>query len=856
MKKLLNINQIDEFPFIKRKKEKQLTEKISKRKSSVSISKQKKIDKLRNGRKSLFEPEIIKPVSITFKKFPQILNLIKYIKLIKEMKTKKNNLEQNNDTINNIINKIVELLKLNKGWYNFFCFYQINEKAILRMARGLHFLQRGKNDYIYLENDSSNKIYFLLKGKVSFRQYFNTESEREISQLSENNIFGMSDIIYDRKRKLSCIALEECSYLCFSKDIFKLYMEENVNKVISERKRFLFKFYQDYLPISPVKIDHYISNATENLFFRKNDVIYKEGNKNISLFLIFKGEANLAININKNEFDVLPNFKLSAKKLKENARKIEFNEIIDNCKNEMTKLGGENNLNTLDLNDYKIISTLGKGNICGMEISSGLTNFKYNLICNSDFCIIFRIKLEHIDNGHLKTLMANLLPNFINKEKKIHRLIKNVIFMDHYINPPSCQKYNIKRAPILINNDCKPAKTQPSIKTQKKEIINIDINKTISTRNKNVNTTPSMKMIQNKTENNISLAKRNEKKFFHNLCISVNENESNKEYMNLIKKIDDRLDTNEGGFIKLTDYNLNLLKHKNYIKLQLKNNKMLDFKIKNFIKKCEEKEKNNLKTSTVKMNYSLNEDSFKNQNENSYFGNNNLGFLVHPHKRRIKTGNKPKAKIWSFPLIKPFETKSQTFMGFYNNNFKIKLSKKSDKRKKLKMEMEDMMEKYEKDYTIRESKKNLKEIYDKLVSFRLLSKEEKSKKKSTDLKHGNFIKELIIMKKLPFQDEITDTKDDQDLINKTSYKNIQTDINNKKDSIKILNLKYLDDMFYNNLKSFKNTLINDHKDRSNNLFNQYYYNKFRNYHKNKMILYNTGKFDMPLASNISINEKK
>ena len=214
---------------------------------------------------------------------------------------------------------------------------------------------------------------FLLKGKVSFRQYFNTESEREISQLSENNIFGMSDIIYDRKRKLSCIALEECSYLCFNKDIFKLYMEENVNKVISERKRFLFKFYQDYLPISPVKIDHYISNATENLFFRKNDVIYKEGNKNISLFLIFKGEANLAININKNEFDVLPNFKLSAKKLKENARKIEFSQIIDNCKNEMTKLGGENNLNTLDLNDYKIISTLGKGNICGMEISSGLT---------------------------------------------------------------------------------------------------------------------------------------------------------------------------------------------------------------------------------------------------------------------------------------------------------------------------------------------------------------------------------------------------------------------------------------------------------------------------------------------------
>ena len=157
--------------------------------------------------------------------------------------------------------------------------------------------------------------------------------------------------------------------------------------------------------------------------------------------------------------------------------------------------------------------------------------------------------------------------------------------------------------------------------------------------------------------------KKKEVDEFENININneeIKDEEKEKEKKKEKNDKKKKKDTNEGGFIKLTDYNLNLLKHKNYIKLQIKNNKMLDFKIKNFIKKCEEKEKNNLKTSTVKMNYSLNEDSFKNQNENSYFGNNNLGFLVHPHKRRIKTGNKPKAKIWSFPLIKPFETKSQT----------------------------------------------------------------------------------------------------------------------------------------------------------------------------------------------------
>ena len=37
-------------------------------------------------------------------------------------------------------------------------------------------------------------------------------------------------------------------------------------------------------------------------------------------------------------------------------------------------------------------------------------------------------------------------------------------------------------------------------------------------------------------------------------------------------------------------------------------------------------------------------------------------------------------------------------------------------------------------------------------------------------------------------------------------------------------------------------------------FNEYYYNKYKDYDKNRMILYDTGQFDMPLATDITSNE--
>ena len=240
----------------------------------------------------------------------------------------------------------------------------------------------------------------------------------------------MYDIVYDRKRKLSCMALEECSYLSFSKNIFKLYMEENVNKVISERKKFLLKFFNDYLPLPPTKIERYVSDSVETLYFRKNEIIFKEGEKNMYLFLVFKGEVNFVRNINKNQFDILPSFNYSLTKLKENAKKIEYGKLIETCKKEIDNEKINNydyiDRNESDIKNYKILCTLSRGGIAGMEITTGATRFKYNLICNSDFCAILKIKLELFDDEHLKVLMINLLPNFIDSEKKFIKLYKKL----------------------------------------------------------------------------------------------------------------------------------------------------------------------------------------------------------------------------------------------------------------------------------------------------------------------------------------------------------------------------------------------------------------------------------------------
>ena len=79
----------------------------------------------------------------------------------------------------------------------------------------------------------------------------------------------------------------------------------------------------------------------------------------------------------------------------------------------------------------------------GLEICTGITKFKYSLISNSDFTSVFKIDLRQLDGEHVTELMLNLLPMFIDLERKIHKQIKKLKYIDSNLIPEKCQKFSI-----------------------------------------------------------------------------------------------------------------------------------------------------------------------------------------------------------------------------------------------------------------------------------------------------------------------------------------------------------------------------------------------------------------------------
>ena len=197
---------------------------------------------------------------------------------------------------------------------------------LFKIIPELQFQQREKNYIIWEENDNSTQVNFLLKGKISFSKKNNSSVEEKYIQ--NENIFGMLDVIYERKRKLSCICATECCYLSIEKEFFKKNIEERVSRIEREKKSFLVKFFNKYLIIPLIKLERFIMKYVEILFFGKNEIIYKKGDMNKSLYLIFNGEANLMANINDGEFFVLSKSNHSINRLQEMAKNIDYINII------------------------------------------------------------------------------------------------------------------------------------------------------------------------------------------------------------------------------------------------------------------------------------------------------------------------------------------------------------------------------------------------------------------------------------------------------------------------------------------------------------------------------------------------
>ena len=837
------------------------------KRNSLNFKKRKSTIKKKN--QLLIEQFNIQPLSQLFKNDPITLKLLSSIQALKglnrnnkkkdededEDKDKDGSIFIEEENPETVIKNIIKLIKSHKGLYFFLVYNRfLDDKILHKIATNIQFEQKPKKSLIWEEGDNSEKIYFLLKGKIAFIKKGNKFSEKEKYSLNENNIFGMLDVIYERKRKLSCLCLTECCYIYFEKDFFKKYMEEKINKVDAEKKSFLVKFFNRFIAIPLIKLERFISHHIEILFFQKNDIIYKEGDKNKCLYLIFNGEANLLKNINKGEFFVLSKFNQSIEKIQEKAKNIDYINLIKNNDN-------NNNNNNLDkknqnlellLNkaNYRIMCTLGRGSVGGLEITTGTKKFKYNLISYTDFCAVIKINIEYLEDEHLKMLMINLLPVFLRTEKKIHLQIKKIKYIDHHIIPTSCQKFR-------------------------------DITNLVKISNNN-----------NEEENKINNNSNNNNNII-NLNISPNDYENNKTYYKIIQKIDNKFDTNEGGFIKMNNNNINLSKQKYFLKEQIKDSKRLDYKIFNYIKKYKKEHINNLKTSSFKMNYLLSDENIKSKKDNFF------ELILSKQKNKMTKKSHTKSElVWKFPSPrnKRHNLSQSTFCMNLKKRNKKKLKRKINSAKITKFQYQKRINEifedyYKKAFLIKDYSKSEETEDHKLVSLQLIREDQNHLYSSKNLlkKSNDFIKEIIIIRGKAYKEEGTNTYNKNETIENNNTITINSDnsfninysnkksvtqfnsineyyktINNNEDDksseklIKIVNNNYIRDIFYKNSnynRIYNKNYNNKFRKARTNLNNIQIKNLFGNHQKNRLIFYDTGHFDMPLASKLSRTNK-
>jgi CRP-like cAMP-binding protein len=453
-------------------------------------------------------------------------------------------LRSNKNEKKNLINEILEIMKNRKLFFYFITFYSINDDILKKLIPSLKYDYCNKDHYIYKENDISEKFYFLIKGKISFRkkEIYNTNESSLITKeiekfvLEENNYFGEMDLIYDRKKNYSAYCINDCHFLVIKKDIFKKLIEEKISKIETDKKLFLISLFNNYTKIPSIKLERFLSSNVQTLFFRRNEIIYKEGEDNINLYIIFIGEANLIKDINEEEFSYLIKYNESIKNLQRKASNINYSEIINLVKKKNKEEEKNDEMIKLDIllnkTKYNIVGNLVKGSIGGLEITTGIRKLKYSLISNSDFTCVLKVDLINIDD-YLNMLMINLLPVFIKSEKNIHERIKNMKLIDENLLPYSCKK----------------------------------------------------------------LKKNNEK-----IKIEKEEEENDKVYKRQIQKINDNFQLNRGGFIQMNDYNFNLHKQRNYFRQMLKKNKKNNNQINNILKNLTKEEKIHLKYTKFKMN--------------------------------------------------------------------------------------------------------------------------------------------------------------------------------------------------------------------------------------------------------------
>ena len=387
-------------------------------------------------------------ISNGLKKDIQSLQLILDIFLYKAY-----SLIKNNDEIRPIKKDLFLLIKNHDTFRYFLYNNNIDDNTLLKIIPHLKYKHFIENEIIFKEGEDSLYMYFILKGKVSVMN--GSKKLNQIKVIKEKENFGQWDIIYHRKRKLSYYASEECHIIYIDKHIVRKYLQEKIIKGDNDIKTFATKFLKNNKINSFLKIERVINNM-KILYYRKGEIIYKEGEENTNIYLVYKGETKLVKKIKNGEFTYIKNLNDNIYKIQEKAKNLNYKNLISDeiSEKKLENEESKNNNNTpnilIENSEYKTLAILGKGNIGGLEISTGIKNKKYTMIANHDYTTIIQIELYFIKDNINKFLL-NLLPLFIQSEKDIHSRFKQIRKIENKMQT-NYKNNNIDNLSLLNNN--------------------------------------------------------------------------------------------------------------------------------------------------------------------------------------------------------------------------------------------------------------------------------------------------------------------------------------------------------------------------------------------------------------------
>ena len=387
-------------------------------------------------------------ISNGLKKDIQSLQLILDIFLYKAY-----SLIKNNDEIRPIKKDLFLLIKNHDTFRYFLYNNNIDDNTLLKIIPHLKYKHFIENEIIFKEGEDSLYMYFILKGKVSVMN--GSKKLNQIKVIKEKENFGQWDIIYHRKRKLSYYASEECHIIYIDKHIVRKYLQEKIIKGDNDIKTFATKFLKNNKINSFLKIERVINNM-KILYYRKGEIIYKEGEENTNIYLVYKGETKFVKKIKNGEFTYIENLNDNIYKIQEKAKNLNYKNLISDeiSEKKLENEESKNNNNTpnilIENSEYKTLAILGKGNIGGLEISTGIKNKKYTMIANHDYTTIIQIELYFIKDNINKFLL-NLLPLFIQSEKDIHSRFKQIRKIENKMQT-NYKNNNIDNLSLLNNN--------------------------------------------------------------------------------------------------------------------------------------------------------------------------------------------------------------------------------------------------------------------------------------------------------------------------------------------------------------------------------------------------------------------